>query len=94
MKTLLNTVYDWTFTYTVNKIDEDEKPLAGAVFNVKEGDTAIGFTKLADKTDKDYYVVGGTVIDIETTGKEFVSYRIRRCYNIYTYRKICTNRIQ
>ncbi len=76
-ETVEDTVYDWTFTYTVDKINEaGDQHLSGAVFNVKEESEFIKFTKLTGDgyTDKDYYVVdkNGTVIDITTSGKEFV----------------------
>lgn len=76
-ETVEDTVYDWTFTYTVDKVNEaGDQHLSGAVFNVKEGAEFIKFTKLTGEgyTDKDYYVVdkNGTVTDITTTGIEFV----------------------
>lgn len=68
------TVYDWTFTYTVNKVDESEKPLAGATFNVESNNATMRFSKLeSTDTTKDYYVVDANgSADIITTGKPFV----------------------
>lgn len=57
-------VYDWTFTFTVNKVDSDSNPLANAVFNIKEGNTNLKFTS----TETNVYVVdpNGTIEDITT----------------------------
>lgn len=70
-QTTTTQVYDWTFTFTVNKIDGNTpaNPLANAVFNIKEGDTVLTFSS----TETNVYVVdpSGTITDIKTdsTGK-------------------------
>ncbi|MGN1481854.1 SpaA isopeptide-forming pilin-related protein [Porcipelethomonas sp.] len=57
-------VYDWTYQFTINKVDKNGNPLKGAGFTVKDNDTVIKFTK----KDGTNYVVdpNGSVTEIVT----------------------------
>ena len=41
-----DTVYDWTYTYEIDKTDENKAPLAGATFSVSVGDSKMSFVPL------------------------------------------------
>lgn len=61
-QTTTTQVYDWTFSFTVNKVDGDSNPLANAVFNIKKGDTVLKFSK----SGNDYTVDESGSEDITT----------------------------
>lgn len=68
-ETTRSQVYDWTFTFEVNKVDSKSDPLANAVFNIKKGTDILTFSLKSTNV----YVVdtSGTITDITTdsTGK-------------------------
>lgn len=41
-----DTVYDWTYTYEIDKLDENNEPLKGATFSVSLGSTKVEFVPL------------------------------------------------
>lgn len=63
-ETTTSQVYEWTFKFTVNKVDSESNPLANAVFNIKRDGANIKFTK----TGTNEYTVdpSGTIEDIKT----------------------------
>lgn len=63
-ETTTSQVYDWTFKFTVNKVDSESNPLANAVFNIKKGSTNLKFSS----TETNVYIVdsNGTIEDITT----------------------------
>lgn len=44
-------VYDWTYTFEAEKVDEKGDPLAGAKFNLKSGNSAISLVEITDADD-------------------------------------------
>lgn len=60
-------VYDWTYAFTVNKVDKNNQPLAGAGFTVNDGTGTVKFTK-KDSSKEEYTVdPSGTITEIKTT---------------------------
>ena len=64
-KTPESKVYDWTYKYTIKKVDKNGNPLSGAGFTITAGGTALKFTQQAGTTN---YVVdpNGTITEIKT----------------------------
>lgn len=67
-ETVRSEVYDWTFSFQVNKIDSSVpgKPLENAVFNIKKGEDVLKFTL----KEANVYIVDslGSITDITTDG--------------------------
>lgn len=59
-------VYDWTYSFTVNKVDKADTPLKGAGFTISDDSGTIKFTK-KDEAKEEYTVdPNGTITEIIT----------------------------